>query len=87
MKFKKISSLLQKRQIASFNSYRRLKNIKVPTLILHGKKDILLPPGNAELLAEKIFGAKLIYFENSAHMIFMEEPAKFIEVVLEFLKG
>ncbi len=76
-----------KRQIASFNSYRRLKNIKVPTLILHGKKDIILPPGNAEIFAEKISGAKLIYFENSAHMIFMEEPVKFAEIVLEFLKG
>ena len=69
-----------------FNSYRRLKNIKVPTLILHGKEDILLPPGNAELLAEKIFGAKLIYFENVAHMIFLEEPRKFIDEIIEFLK-
>ena len=75
------------RQISTrFNSYTRLKKIKAPTLILHSKKDILIPPGNAEILAEKINGAKLIYFENSAHMIFMEEPEKFIEVVLEFLK-
>ena len=79
-----------KRQVTSnmrFNSYRRLKNIKVPTLILHGKKDLLMPPENAELLAEKILGAKLIYFENAAHMTFMEEPARFIEHVLDFLKG
>ena len=77
-----------KRQLGTgFNSYRRLKNIKVPTLILHGKKDILLPPENAEILAEKIVGAKLIYFENAAHMIFMEEPRKFNEVILEFLRG
>ncbi len=77
-----------KRQLnMRFNSYRRLKNITVPTLILHGKKDIILPPGNAEIFAEKISGAKLIYFENSAHMLFMEEPEKFIEIVLEFLKG
>ena len=37
-----------------YNSCRKLKAIEIPTLIVHGKQDILVPPGNAELLAELI---------------------------------
>jgi pimeloyl-ACP methyl ester carboxylesterase len=35
--------------VMGFNSYRRLKNIKAPTLIIQGKKDILSPAENAEV--------------------------------------
>ncbi|MHA1729839.1 MAG: alpha/beta fold hydrolase [Promethearchaeota archaeon] len=63
----------------------RSRHIKAPTLILHGKKDILVPPQNAEALSTQITGAKLVFFENSAHILFWADPKKEIKVLVDFL--
>lgn len=70
--------------ITEFDTYDRLPLIKKPTLILHGKKDILVPPENAFIMAKAIPNAKLVYFENSAHGL-VEEMDKVISVLLDFL--
>jgi len=70
--------------ITEFDTYDRLPQIRASTLILHGKRDILVPPGNAAILAEAIPNAKLVYFENSAHGL-VEEMEKVIRVLLNFL--
>lgn len=69
-----------------YTSCRKLKNLNIPTLIMHGKQDILVPPGNAELLAEKILTAETIFFGSNAHLIHTEEPDKFNAELLKFLK-
>ena len=69
-----------------FKSYRRLKNINTPTLVIHGKKDLITPPQNAEILTHFIPGAKLVLFDNAAHKIFTDDPEKFVKTLLEFLK-
>jgi len=70
--------------IMNFDSYGRLSQIRAPTLILHGKRDILVPPENGSILAKAIPNAKLVYFENSAHGL-IEEIDKMIHVLLNFL--
>jgi pimeloyl-ACP methyl ester carboxylesterase len=70
--------------IMEFDTYERLSQIKVPTLVLHGKRDILVPPENGAILAKAIPNAKLVYFENSAHGL-IEEMEKVINVLLDFL--
>lgn len=69
-----------------YSSCRRLKVLDIPTLIIHGEKDLIVPPGNAKLLAEKIPNAEVIYFDSGSHMIHTEEPDKFNEILLKFLK-
>ncbi|MFX1390009.1 MAG: alpha/beta fold hydrolase [Promethearchaeota archaeon] len=69
-----------------YNSCRKLKNINLPTLIMHGKRDILVPPGNCELLASKIPNTEVAYFDENAHIIHTEEPDKFVERLIKFLK-
>ena len=69
-----------------YNSYRKLKEMNVPTLIMHGKQDILVPPSNGDLLAAKIPNAEIVHFDGNAHMIHEEEPDKFNEILLKFLK-
>src|SRR5438876_510928 len=54
-----------------------LKKLKVPTAVLHGKHDALLPLAHGEDLAKKIPGAKLTVFAESGHAPFLEEPAAF----------
>jgi len=70
--------------VRKFSTYERLRQIKVPTLILHGRKDILIPPENGSILAEAIPNAKLVYFAKSAHML-AEEMRELINVLIEFL--
>ncbi len=75
----------QVKAMLNFNTCRRLKKMDIPTLIMQGKKDILVPPKNAEILVELIPGAKLVFFEQSAHAIFSHEPDLFLKVLFEFL--
>ncbi len=67
-----------------FDTYDRLPQIKAPTLILAGKQDILMPPGNGSILAEAIPNAKLVYLEKSAHGL-QEEMDEVINSVTGFL--
>jgi pimeloyl-ACP methyl ester carboxylesterase len=68
----------------NFNTCDRLAQIKAPTLVLHGKRDILIPPENGSILAKAIPKAKLAYFENSAHGL-IEEMEKVLPVLVDFL--
>jgi len=70
--------------IREFNTHGRLHKIKVPTLILHGRKDVEIPPENGSILAEAIPNAKLVYLERSAHRL-AEEMKEVISLLTEFL--
>jgi pimeloyl-ACP methyl ester carboxylesterase len=75
----------QLKAILNFDACGRLSQIKTPTLILQGKRDILIPPENASILVEAIPNAKLVYFESSAHGL-LEETETVLRTVLEFLR-
>jgi pimeloyl-ACP methyl ester carboxylesterase len=45
----------------------RLAAITVPTLVIHGENDRILPPGNGRLLAGAIAGAQFIALATGAH--------------------
>ncbi len=66
-------------------THSRLSNIKVPTLVLHGKNDQLIPSANARILADQIPNAKLVELENSSHIFMTDQPAKSAAAILEFL--
>ena len=70
--------------VLGFNTQARLQQIKVPTLVLQGKKDRLVPPENGSILAKAIPNAKLVYLENSAHLL-VEEMEEMLKVITEFL--
>ncbi|TWD80475.1 pimeloyl-ACP methyl ester carboxylesterase [Kribbella amoyensis] len=45
----------------------QLPGITVPTLVLHGTEDPLLPPAHGEALAREIPGARLVLLESAGH--------------------
>ena len=45
----------------------RLKNVRVPTLVIHGVDDVLVPVENGRLVAAAVPGARLIEFEGMGH--------------------
>jgi 3-oxoadipate enol-lactonase len=71
---------------ASFDAWDRLAGIAAPTLVLHGTEDVVVDPANADLLARLIPGARVERFEGCGHLLFWEEPDRFVEVVGEFLR-
>lgn len=63
----------------------RLKNIRVPTLVLHGDEDEIWPLANASHLAAHIPNAELAVIPDSGHMFMIEKPREFNQAVLDFL--
>jgi pimeloyl-ACP methyl ester carboxylesterase len=47
----------------------RLPEIKVPTLVVHGRRDRFFPVGNGEAIAREIPGARLLVLEEAATAI------------------
>ncbi|MFX0011334.1 MAG: alpha/beta fold hydrolase [Candidatus Hermodarchaeota archaeon] len=75
----------QTKAIELFDSSDRLKKLEITTLVLHGMKDILVPPQNAYILAELIPHSQLKTFPESAHAPFVEEPDLVLRTIIEFL--
>lgn len=70
--------------IQQFNTNDRLRQVKVPTLIFHGRKDALIPLENGSILAKAIPNARLVCLEKSAHLL-IEETNKVITLLTDFL--
>jgi 3-oxoadipate enol-lactonase len=68
------------------NSYGRLPSIAAPTLVVHGRHDRIIPVANAEVIAERIPGARLQILEESGHLYATEEP-EVDDAIAAFLAG
>jgi pimeloyl-ACP methyl ester carboxylesterase len=65
----------------------RLGEIAVPTLVLHGTEDVLVPLANAEALTQLIPGARRYWFDGRGHLFFHEDPDSTAQVIASFLRG
>lgn len=63
-----------------------LGDIKVPTLVVVGSADRLTTVDMARSIAGDIAGSELAIIENAGHLVNIEEPAKFNDIVIEFLR-
>lgn len=70
----------------TFNVEEMVNSIQVPTLIIHGDSDLMVPPKNAQLLHERIPNSKLVLIENGHHWSFIQYYEQFNRTVLEFLE-
>jgi len=61
-----------------------LAKIKIPTLIMHGKKDKICSFDLAEQMKAGIANSQIIAFENSGHSLFLEETKKFNAELIKF---
>ncbi len=62
----------------------RLGEIKIPTLILVGKNDVLLPPRNSKIIHKNIANSELQILEGG-HMFWIEAEKEFNKAVIDFL--
>ena len=72
--------------ISSYNAIERIKDIKHDTLILSGKKDILITPEESRLLLDISGPTTSKIIEDAAHSIHAEHPEEFVDAVLRFLR-
>jgi 3-oxoadipate enol-lactonase len=63
----------------------RLADVKVPTLIIVGNRDMADIHEICGLLRARVPGAKEIVIQNSGHIVNMEQPEEFNRAVLDFL--
>src|SRR5664279_1713928 len=61
-----------------------LGEIKMPTLIMHGKKDKICSFDLAGQMKAGIEGSHIIAFEQSGHSLFLEETKKFNDELINF---
>ncbi|HLX36496.1 MAG TPA: alpha/beta hydrolase, partial [Candidatus Binataceae bacterium] len=73
--------------IMTFNAYDRLGQIKCPTLIVHGDKDLLIPVENANLLKSRIPQAELFIIPNAGHAFQAADPVGIHQRIVQFLKN
>src|SRR5262245_9254006 len=59
--------LAQLQGILAWEAYSRIDQIRVPTLVIHGESDRLIPVRNGELIAERITGAKFVRLTQAGH--------------------
>ncbi|KHF41680.1 alpha/beta fold hydrolase [Halalkalibacter okhensis] len=64
--------------------YEDMHNIHVPTLIIHGVHDKVIPFEQALELHQNIRNSQLVPFEFSGHGPFWEEREKFNQLLMEF---
>jgi pimeloyl-ACP methyl ester carboxylesterase len=69
-----------------FNIIDRLKEIKLPTLIICGLEDQLTPVKYSEYLKDNIPNSKLEIVADAGHMVMLERPKEFNEKLEEFIK-
>ncbi len=63
-----------------------LETIDVPTLIIHGIHDRIVPFSLGEIQEQSIKNSKLIPFEYSGHGVFYEQYDKFNEELVKFIE-
>jgi non-heme chloroperoxidase len=55
----------------------KLKSVKVPVLVTHGRKDAIVLPKAAELTASAIAGSKISWYDACGHSPFCEDAPRF----------
>jgi len=75
--------MAQSQAILAHDTSRRLAGLEIPTLVIHGTADEILPVQNGRVVASHIPGARLEIYEGAGHLFFWEQPQRTAELVRE----
>lgn len=67
------------------SGYTRIAELNVPTLIIWGGRDQLIPPVNAERFQRDIEGSRVVLFDDLGHVPQEEDPARTVAALQTFL--
>jgi pimeloyl-ACP methyl ester carboxylesterase len=71
--------------VESFDMDRKLRRIRMPTLVLAGDRDVLVSSRSLALLCEGLPHARFARLPNSGHLAFVTRPNLVADKVTEFL--
>ncbi|MFC4551708.1 MULTISPECIES: alpha/beta fold hydrolase [Halorussus] len=77
---------LQAVAATSFDANGRLSEVEIPTQVLHGTADRVLPVENGRLLADRLPDASYTPIEGGSHLFFIEEPDRVNDHLRGFLR-
>lgn len=69
-----------------WSSLTRLRRLRVPTLVLHGDHDRLIPQANGRLIARLVPGARFYNIRGAGHVYSTDAPGEAAGVVVKFLE-
>jgi pimeloyl-ACP methyl ester carboxylesterase len=72
---------------AGFDVTGRLAEIRIPTMVMHGARDRIVPAASARRLADGIAGARLVIFPDAGHAYITDVNQAANQEVLHFLAG
>jgi pimeloyl-ACP methyl ester carboxylesterase len=73
--------------VRDHDSWEDLIKIQAPTLVITGSDDVLVPPMNSTVLAERIPNARLEIIQSGGHQFLVERAEAFNQAVLKFLSS
>jgi pimeloyl-ACP methyl ester carboxylesterase len=59
----------------------------VPSLLVWGRRDPIIPVAHGEAAHAAMPGSRLEVFDNSGHFPHMDDPLRFVNVMRSFLQG
>jgi 3-oxoadipate enol-lactonase len=62
-----------------------VERVDVPTLVVHGDADLIVPVENGRMLAARLPNARYVELAGRGHNLMLEDPETFSSLVLEFL--
>ncbi|MCO1579939.1 alpha/beta hydrolase [Crossiella sp. SN42] len=80
-------SWAQRAMAARPDSTATLAAVTVPTLVITGREDALIPPALAAAMAGLVPSSRLVQLPGSGHLPPLEVPEEFSAAVLEFLRA
>jgi pimeloyl-ACP methyl ester carboxylesterase len=81
-----VHSILSNPALASERLDGKLGGIHVPTLVVWGKQDALLPIASGERYSKEIAGAKFVVVDQCGHVPPIEKTTEFVAAVEDFAK-
>lgn len=65
---------IQRQAVLAHDAGDRLRGIAVPTLVVHGEEDLMVPPANGVRLGQVIPGARVLLLPGAAHLYPTDVP-------------
>ena len=78
-------ALVQRLALSEPDESRRIRDLRIPTLVLWGERDRLIPLQSARRFAQDIPGAQLVVLEGLGHVPQLEDAPRSVAEVQRFL--